>query len=318
MSALRGLVERIFIKNDFFHQPHVAEINCSDLSSSYYYDLRARADYPGMLKNGLPVIKYPDFEFINPVNAAQNGLANLQLYWDTGDKLRLTKALKIADSLVAYGKNEDGSLVWRYPVIIDGHTNWLSAMAQGQAASLLLRLGCVTGNDWYDTKAKEALRPFFLSIDKGGVTCLIDNKHIWFEEYALPLPPYTLNGFIVALFGVRDGAVILNDNALNSLYEEALDTLVWVLPRYNCRGWSLYDLSVKSIGPLKINNLASPFYHGFHIELLKVLELLTDDGIFRHQRLEWEKCRDRGLRIYTAIVEKVIYRTLDPVKRGTI
>jgi len=85
MTALRSLVERIVTKNDFFHQPHIAEINCLDPGSSYYYDLRARADYPGMFKNGLPVIKYPDFEFINPVNAAQNGLANLQLYWDTGN-----------------------------------------------------------------------------------------------------------------------------------------------------------------------------------------------------------------------------------------
>jgi len=132
------------------------------------------------------------------------------------------------------------------------------------------------------------------------------------------LPPYTLNGFIIALFGVRDGAIILNDKDLNHLYEEALSTLIQALPRFNCRGWSLYDLSVKSMGPFKINNLASPFYHRFHIELLKVLELLTDDVVFRRQRLEWEKCRDRGLRIYTAIVEKVIYRMLNPVKRGTI
>ncbi|MGI6774352.1 D-glucuronyl C5-epimerase family protein [Acetomicrobium sp.] len=315
---MRAFIEKLVTKQDYFHQPHIADMNCLDPSSSYYYDLRGRANYPGKLKNGLPVIKYADFEFVNPVGAAQNGLANLQLFWDTGDELYLTKAMNITKALVYYGKSENGSLVWRYPIDNRGHTNWLSAMAQGQAASLLLRIGCMTGEDWYHEKARETLKPFFLSINKGGVTCLIGDKYIWFEEYALPLPPYTLNGFIVALFGVRDGAIILNDKDLNHLYEEALSTLIQVLPRFNCRGWSLYDLSVKSMGPFKINNLASPFYHRFHIELLKVLELLTDDVIFRRQRLEWEKCRDRGLRIYTAIVEKVIYRMLNPVKRGTI
>ncbi len=318
MTALRSLVERIVTKNDFFHQPHIAEINCLDPGSSYYYDLRARADYPGILKNGLPVIKYPDFEFINPVNAAQNGLANLQLYWDTGNEIRLAKSLKIADALVAYGEKEDDGLVWRYPITIAGHTNWLSAMAQGQVASLLLRLGCVTGNDWYNVKAKEVLKPFFVPITKGGVSCLLDGKYIWFEEYAIPSPPYTLNGFIVALLGVRDGSIILQDMVLKSLYEESINTLTSVLYYFNCRGWSLYDLSFASLGCLKMNNLASPFYHRFHIELLKVLEILTNIEEFKKQRLEWENSRDYGTRIYSAIAEKMIYRTLKPVKGATI
>ena len=137
-------------------------MNCFDLSSSYYYDLRGRANYPGKLKNGLPVVKYVDFEFVNPVGAAQNGLANLQLFWDTGDEFYLTKALNITKALVYYGKSENGSLVWRYPIDNRGHINWLSAMAQGQAASLLLCIGCVIGEDWYYEKAREALlKPFF-------------------------------------------------------------------------------------------------------------------------------------------------------------
>ncbi len=310
-KAVRTILERLVTKQDYFRQPHMAEPNPRDPLCSYYYDLRGRAKYPGTLHKGLPVVSYGSLRFVNPVSAAQYGLAHLQHYWDTGQESYLALARQVAEALVRSGGEEKEGLVWRYPVPIKGSTDWLSALAQGQAASLLLRVGFLAGEGWYLSKARRVLHPFLRRISDGGVQTLL-NGDVWFEEYSVSPPPYTLNGFVVALLSIRDAAFLLEEDTYSKLFEEGMDTLERRLALFNVNGWSRYDLTQVELGPLATANLASPFYHRFHIELLRILEHFAVGEVIETQRENWTESLDRGTVFYRALLEKSLYRLATP------
>ncbi|HXH09115.1 MAG TPA: D-glucuronyl C5-epimerase family protein [Alphaproteobacteria bacterium] len=317
VSLMRSLLELVLYKNSYFHQPHTADENAENPKESFYYNLRGRLYYPGAFKNGLPIVYYGGLAFIHPVNVAYYGLAHLQYYWDTGESEYLTKALHISRTMVEAGEEDQDGLVWRYPILLQGTHNWISAMAQGLLASLLLRVGLLVDDEWCLSKANLALKPFLRVIPDGGVQTSLDGN-IWFEEYALPCPSYTLNGFIVALLAVRDGALLLGEKNYFFLYEEALNTLENTLARFDLRGWSRYDLITANWGRLKITNMASPFYHRFHIELLTILQKLTGRASFSAWRGRWESGLKSGMIFYRAIAEKVLFRLLMPVTKTMV
>jgi len=319
LPSFRELVENIVTSRDYFHLPHRAECSSLDPNHSYYYDLRDRIDYPGKFVDGMPIVKYPTVEVPHCLAASQLGLANLQFYWYSGDVRYLDRAVRLADALVRHGSMEGDCLVWRNPApAANGQTGWLSGMAQGQAASFLLRVGSATGKDWYAVQARLALNPFFRPIDAGGVTCMLDG-YPWFEEVAITEPRFTWNGFVVALFGLRDASLLIGDSRFQTLYDESLHGLEATLHRFDHQGWSRYDLSEVSLwGRLSVANLASPFYHRFHIELLKILERLTDSRAIHDMRQRWEMTLESGTRFYTAIAEKMLFRVLTPVHKGRL
>ena len=182
VTGLRRLVERVVTKQDYFHQPHAAEVDIGDPTRSYYYDLRARVSYPGDFEGALPIVNYGGLRFSNPIHAAQYGIANLQHYWDSKEDRWLERALQVAHDLVASGATEGSSLVWRYPLEIRGARNWLSAMAQGQVASFLLRAGTLAPDGTMMEAARGALAPLFVEIPEGGVLELIHSGRSRLEE----------------------------------------------------------------------------------------------------------------------------------------
>jgi hypothetical protein len=275
-----------------------------------------------LTEEGLPLVRYGSSYHVNPVSAAQHGLAHLQHYWDTGQESYLASASRIAEGLARSGGEEE--LLWRSSVPYRGFTGWPSAMGQGQAASLLLRIGFLTEQERYLAKARKALHPFLRRIPDGGVQTLL-NENVWFEEYAFSPPPYTLNGFIVSLFGLRDAALLLKEGIYLKLYKEGLDTLERTLTLFDVDGWSRYDLTKARLGPVPVNHLASPFYHRFHIELLRVLEHLVEKeehpgarAIFEDKRKVWTRSLDRSTIFYRALLEKSLYRlAVQQVKAST-
>lgn len=308
--ALRSLVERAVTRNDYFHLPHVADEDPEDPSSSYYYDLRARIDYPGKLQDGIPVITIGSDTLISPIGGVQLGLAYLQHYWDTGDESHLHCAERIARSLVALG-DERAGLVWRHRVHKRGCYDWMCAMVQGQAASLLLRVGVLTGDERFMENARAALAPLDRDIEMGGVRTEL-NGYVWFEEHAIMPPKFTLNGYIVALLGVRDAMILLGDDYYCSLWDQGLRSLKENLTCFDASGWSLYDLSTRNFGSLLLRDFASPFYHRFHIQLLMVIDTLTGESVFTDQRREWMEGLHRGGAFYRGVFGKAVYRMLTP------
>lgn len=311
-TTLRHLLERLVTKADYFHLPHSAEEYPADPRDSYYYDLRARVNYPGSLCNGLPVVNLGDDSYVSPIGAAQFGLAHLQHYWDTGNEEYLHSAESIARAMVDVAEEGLG-LVWRHPISKRGKCDWICSMAQGQAASLLLRVGELTSDELLIDKGRAALVCLEYDIEDGGVRASLDG-HLWFEEHAIAPPAYTLNGFIVTLFGVRDAAIITKNDHYSELWNTGVESLISNLQRWDSDGWSLYDLSTRVFGPISLSNLAAPFYHRFHIELLSVMDELTGNPAFREQRESWIEGLEKGFALYRGIFGKVIYRLLMPVR----
>lgn len=62
-------------------------------------------------------------------------------------------------------------------------------------------------------------------VEGGGVRTEL-NGRVWFEEYAIMSPAFTLNGFIVTLLEVRDAAIVLEDNHYRRLYEDCVESLI--------------------------------------------------------------------------------------------
>lgn len=306
---MRKKIEKLVTKQDYFHLPHKAEYSFNDPKTSYYYDVRQRIYYPYGFSNNLPAIQKGNLSYNNPVNAAQYGLGFLQNYWDTGKKEYLTKAKQVANSLLRIGEENEVSYVWKYPIEFRGCTNWLSAMAQGQVASLLLRIGTLYSEEYYLGKARKALQPFFEDIQNGGVSTFLNNC-IWFEEYCVNPVPFTLNGYIVAILGIRDAAKILRENKYEKIWLNAKQSLIVNLDLFDYYGWSKYCLSGKHIMGLKLRNLASPFYQRFHVELLKIMNRLHSDKKFEHYIKRWQTAILKGPIFYTAITEKIIYRLI--------
>lgn len=310
-NYLRQWLESLVTKTDYFHLPHKAESDPSVPQTSYYYDVRSRLHYKGGFRGNLPVISYAGSEFINPIHVSQYGLAHLQHYWDTKQRTLLDDALVIAQELVEIAGQEGDALCWRYPLALHDQTGWLSAMAQGQVASFLLRIGSLTSDEILMKKGGAALAPFARTIDEGGVQTHLKGN-IWFEEYAISPPPFTLNGFIVALLGLRDASLILENETFGSLYEAGYQTLLDTLPLFDLGHWSRYDLTRRRKFGLSFANLASPFYHRFHLELLKVMYRLTREQLFSDYLERWAQGLTTGPSMYRAVAEKSIYRLLTP------
>jgi heparosan-N-sulfate-glucuronate 5-epimerase len=146
---------------------------------------------------------------------------------------------------------------------------WLSGLAQGEGASLLVRLAGETGDERYAEAALRALGPLRRSIAAGGVLASLDG-HAIAQEYPTDPGSHVLNGAVFALWGQHDVAVALGDPEARQDFEVGVDALVATLPRWDTGHWSRYDLH-----PHPVVNVASPAYHRLHIDQLEALGRMT-------------------------------------------
>lgn len=186
---------------------------------------------------------------------------------------------------------------------------WLSSMAQGEAASLLVRLHQECPDEGWAEAAGRALRPLSVPTDQRGVQGLLDGRPFP-EEYPTEPPSFVLNGAIFTLWGVRDVAVGLGDADAARQWGDGLDTLCRSLHRWDTGWWSRYALY-----PHPVANPASSFYHGLHITQLRATEVLAPRPAITAVRERFERyaaspwCRRR------AFAQKALYRTVVPRNR---
>jgi len=155
---------------------------------------------------------------------------------------------------------------------------WISAMAQGQGISVLVRAYILTGKEKYLKTANKALRAFSISVDEGGVLSYGENDYVFYEEYACPKSSKVLNGFIFSLFGLYDYYIATYDSTAFTLFYEGIESLKNNLCRYDSGDWTYYDcLGLK----------ASLSYHKLHIEQLKALYSITNDEFFMYYAKKW-------------------------------
>lgn len=186
---------------------------------------------------------------------------------------------------------------------------WLSAMAQGEGASLLLRLHKVTGEESFAESARRALGPLRVATEAGGVRTLLDGR-AFPEEYPTDPPSCVLNGAIFALWGVRDVGVALDDGRARGEFEEGVDALAASIHRWDAGYWSRYDLF-----PHPLSNLASSFYHQLHISQLHAMQLLAPrpELVAAARRFEAYAASDMSRR--RAFAGKVLFRLVVPRNR---
>lgn len=193
-----------------------------------------------------------------------------------------------------------------YPHSLPLPAPWLSAMAQGQGASLLVRLHAHTGEQRFADAALLALRPFAVASADGGVQAILGGREFP-EEYPTQPASYVLNGAIFALWGLRDVAIALDDSEAQSRFVTGAETLALNLHRWDTGRWSLYDLF-----PHPIGNPASSFYHALHISQLEAMDMFAPHP-------EYGRVRERFIAYATsarlrrlAFVRKCVYRLLVP------
>ena len=306
-STKRSRAVRLFTTAMWFPQELGSRIGASEVRG-YYVDLREAAKQPDWPPPWL------DDRRLH-VGICQWGLGSYERYLVEDDAQWLDAALAAGNHLLETQEHDgkfDGGWVHRfpYPHTYDLQPPWLSAIAQGQAASLLVRLHLATGDARYASAARRALRPLSIPTEAGGLLAPLNGGQFP-EEFPTDPPSLVLNGGIYALLGEYDVKLGLADDDAGERFDERIETLARNIQRWDCGYWSLYDLY-----PHRTAHVASPWYHTFHICQLKVLDQITGRPEFRQMAEQFESYAASRLNTGRAFGRKILFRMLVP-RRGT-
>ncbi len=257
----------------------------------YYMGFEEKADYTGDHDSqGIPLLDYRGQigKQYNPIAIAQWGLGNYNLFRRCGDGERQSRYLKAADWLCEHlERNRFGVWVWTHHFDWEYRDTlkapWYSGLAQGQGISLLVRAYHESAKPEYLHAAQRAFASFLLPVEDGGVTFTDDRGDLWFEEYIVSPPTHILNGFIWAAWGVHDYFLVSGDPTAQAIFQQAVQTLLANLGKYDMGFWSLYEQS-----GTKLQMVASSFYHRLHIVQLRVMHTLTGEAKFAEFADRWE------------------------------
>ncbi len=188
---------------------------------------------------------------------------------------------------------------------------WRCGMAQGEAASLLVRLYLETGEPAFAEAAGRALRRSRDPAIRPGL-CAWLNGARWPEEYPTDPPSFVLNGAIFAWWGMRDVGVGLGDPAvLAADFESGVDTLAANLHRFDTGWWSTYSLYPHPLKPV-----ASSFYHALHITQLEAMQRLSPRPEIEAVRAAMGRATsNQRAHRRRALAEKVLFRLVVPRNR---
>ena len=291
----------------------MSEFEPGDPTSGYYNDLSRIATIHGSPAAALVELGRltADRTTANPTSVAQLGLAAWQL------RARETAWLDVAARAarwLAENLDESGRLSYLFPM---PHTYrlrapWHSAMAQGEAASLLVRAG--------DALTEASLA----EAAERAVSALVEPKHglvvatpqgPTLQEYPTDPPSHVLNGWIFGLWGLYDVSLAGGPRAddASRAFAAGVVALAGRLPMYDAGlGWSRYDLY-----PHPIVHVSSPFYQRLHAEqLLATSRLRPDLPELAATAERWRRAVGRPITRGVAVARKVAFRVVRPRRRG--
>lgn len=177
----------------------------------------------------------------------------------------------------------------------DLNPGWSSALTQGQALSLWLRLKAF-GDMFEDLDhiGLQLLNGMLNDVEEGGGLHRDPRTNeLWLEEYPSVPASHVLNGYIFALFGLLE---FNKHNDLDKLddvaakEENLIETLSVNINRYDKYGWSCYDLAKR--------NFAPTHYHMIHIYTLGYLSIMLDNQRLSTVANKWRsgiKLNNHGL-----------------------
>lgn len=231
-----------------------------------------------------------------PVAIFQYGLGCYDLWLQTKDERYIRKFMQCVEWTMAH-QDENGR--WNNFSHYCPETPY-GSMAQGEAASLLIRAYVHTKEQKYLDAAKRALDFMLLPLEDGGTTKYVDDD-AYLMEYTFK--GMVLNGSIFSWWGLYDYVITTGDKGS---YKEAMDkilkSLIKVLPLYKCTYWSMYS---------EDGLIASPFYHNLHVAQMQAMYQLTGEPIFDEYAKRWERQQKNPFCKCLAFVKKSIQKIIE-------
>ena len=308
----QGGVKKLWTTTGQLNEVRLKDPN--NLLKGYFLDYSLDTQYPGPFdSHGVPLIDYGGTVGVryNPWAVSHYALAIFQKFLQTGDPCYKKRFLILSDWLVAHGQLQphNNTILWiydfDYPPAIKAP--WFSALAQSVAISVLLRSYLLVGQSKYLQTAQGAFQAFTLDISQGGVSTRDSNGYLFFEE-TVPVRIYhILNGFISSLWGIYEYWAVTQEHQAQALFEEGLRSLEYYLPQYDV-GWaSLYSLFHLKSGS-RLKDVASPFYHEFHVKQLNVLYRLSGCALFDEYHQRWQSYLHSPLCQARTLAAKAIFK----------
>jgi hypothetical protein len=235
---------------------------------------------PYRLVDGVPMVDYPWGPERNPVTSAQYGLAVYSLWVRYHDPGRLNQATRVADWLVRT-QTAEGKWLYQFPFQPPGSdtlpAGWSSALAQGQAVSLLERVYHRRPRPRYLRAIHRALRPLQRTVEQGGLARYW-GRNLYFEEYSTPQPNYVLNGDGQTLIGLSEAEPL--DPVAGRLFRRATAGLANTIDIFDShQGRSYYNAVSKTFPP--------PSYDVIIRQMLRQLTRMTGREIFARYADIW-------------------------------
>lgn len=265
----------------------------------YYNDLTQKVlMQPEYVENGeLPLVLQEDgASIVFPVAIFQYALGCYDLWLQTKDEKYKAKFFQLAEWTLntqdCQGRWDNFSHTYpKYPY---------GAMAQGEAASVLIRAYVQKHDERFLDGAKRGIDFMLKDVNEGGTTEYKDN-YILFKEFVQL--PVVLNGWIFAFWGLYDYTIITQDKGYyRKFLDQALASIIHYLPAFQSSHWSKYDLG---------NKITSPFYHHLHIAQMQAMYMISHRREFNDLALLWEKDENNAFFKTLAFIIKAKQKILE-------
>jgi heparosan-N-sulfate-glucuronate 5-epimerase len=195
------------------------------------------------------------------------GLGHWDRYLRNGEPADLDRLLLVADYIVKTSHKDGNIARLRAERLGAGHIGEVSALWQGESISVLCRAWYATKEAIYLEMAYALVSLFDVPVEQGGVLGRITRRDVaWYEEYVQRPLGHVLNGMLVALFGLRDLALLTAHRRAKELFQEGVASVTAALPEFDSGFWSWYLIS-ETGSPY----IASMGYHMLHVRLLSAL-----------------------------------------------
>jgi hypothetical protein len=151
---------------------------------------------------------------------------------------------------------------------------WYSALAQGTALTLFVRLFAVTGEQRWLMDADSTVATFVKRRSRTRPWIVFTSRwhkrpYLWLEEAPKNPPLQVLNGHLHALFGVWKYALATGNAAAMHVFDGAATTIRHEVQRFRVPGGiSFYTLRVR---------VQYSSYHCIHVWQLELLARMTGD-----------------------------------------
>lgn len=276
----------------------------------YYLDFISKIDYPGKFnKEGIPLFKlkaHADIEHPTVISQYAFGLFEKLYKENYSNKNLLIKYLALADWFDHNKVKIGNSYCWYIRIDYNPEYHlpnpWISAMAQGQAISVLTRATLMTGNKKYESIANDALNIFQVDVKNGGLLNHFNSFPV-FEECPTPNKPMVvLNGFIFALFGLYDLYLLNRNEEAIYLFNQGVQSVKKLLPNFDTGRWTNYYLF-----DYPKNYYSSFTYHYLVAEQLRSLYFISGDKVFLEYSERWHRYSKSIINRSLALFKKLTY-----------